>query len=592
MNNRFRQAAFPLGVLLAACFGVFLLPFLLPPPAFQGVSAANSAGFNNKIASVVAAFLGVFVFAYSLLGKRAVGELRTSVFGKRLPVSLIVLVPAVVLAGMALVCFLICHLSLPYRDDTGYFVHQMTMHSVFGHKLYDQVELPYGPLLYYPPLWLQSLLSPLHLSLRASYFACLIIESVTGLLLLAYVINALPLSRFWRIGYFLLGAVGALPVNLGVNYTFFRFIPVFAFLVYVTEPTRTVRTAAVVCLVGQAVCFGISPEMGFAFFVSITAYAVYRAYQGGLAWLTLLLSSLCSCGIFFLAVGSSYLKLFKLFARGLLNIPVEPVPICLIFLGALIWIAPRALARSWLNRNADSPRLTTLYVASLALLPAALGRADPWHIFWNGFIVLLLAGVGVCAMPMRYQAAWAAALCLLVGWTVVINGRFYRGEIKPVIHIGLHRLRQGRRGLQRPLTKKELDDCGDDGTFDLSKLQTIVGHDRVATPFGLPLAPEAALMNSGQFTPSYFSARSAILDGSTEEADVKEFNTSKWALIPEGSAFATKETPEELRNVLGLQLPYRSIRKPYVAGGRFADNISHHWELVGRVGNYKVYEHK
>ena len=47
MNTR--RWYFPLCILLATCFGVFLLPFLLPPPYLAGISAANVAGYNNKV---------------------------------------------------------------------------------------------------------------------------------------------------------------------------------------------------------------------------------------------------------------------------------------------------------------------------------------------------------------------------------------------------------------------------------------------------------------------------------------------------------------------------------------------------------------
>src|SRR5580704_2111543 len=73
---------FPLFILLATCFGVFVLPFLLPPPYLAGISAANVAGFNNKVASLAAAALGTVVFFVALGWPRANRERSTGDFGK------------------------------------------------------------------------------------------------------------------------------------------------------------------------------------------------------------------------------------------------------------------------------------------------------------------------------------------------------------------------------------------------------------------------------------------------------------------------------------------------------------------------------
>ena len=68
---------FPLCILLATCFGVFLLPFLLPPPYLAGVSAANVAGFNNKVAALAAAALrNLRIFRRAQMAAREAGGER------------------------------------------------------------------------------------------------------------------------------------------------------------------------------------------------------------------------------------------------------------------------------------------------------------------------------------------------------------------------------------------------------------------------------------------------------------------------------------------------------------------------------------
>src|ERR1700722_3153509 len=89
---------FPLFIFLATCFGVFIAPFLLPPPYLAGISAANVAGFNNKVASLAAAALGTCVFFTALRWPRSGPEQGNADFGK-LP-RLLVLTTVVVCGSM------------------------------------------------------------------------------------------------------------------------------------------------------------------------------------------------------------------------------------------------------------------------------------------------------------------------------------------------------------------------------------------------------------------------------------------------------------------------------------------------------------
>jgi hypothetical protein len=337
------------------------------------------------------------------------------------------------------------------------------------------------------------------------------------------------------------------------------------------------------------VCLALSPELGLAFFVATLAYAGYRGYRGQRSWLLVALASLISAGLFLVVAGSPYLKMLKLFAHGLYNLPVEPIPYMLVFLVALVWIVPRTIARFFLAGDPQAPTLAALYLASLVLLPAALGRCDPWHVFWNGFVVLLLSGVGMRFMSSPQRKAWAAALCLFVAWTLGINVWLGRAQLEPIAKIAFAKLHAGS-GLRSPLTAKQRMMFGEDDSFDLGQLQAIVGHDRVATPFIVPVDVQKKLIDSGQFTPSYFAWRIAVLDISTEQQDIAEINASRWALVPKKSVFSITEEPEQLRAILGMKLTYHRIRPPYTAGRIFTENLASRWKLVGMVGTYSVYE--
>src|ERR1700761_6472 len=212
---------FRLCIFLATCFGVFVLPFLLPPPPLAGISAANVAGFNNKVASLAAAALGVFVF-FAALRTPHPTERNPAGFGA-IPARFIL--AATILCGcmVAGLCYVVAISGEPY-GDSQYFMHQIMMHADYGRKLYDQIEFTYGPALFYGPIFLHKLLLPFHATTTGAYYGTLVLEHVTGLLLVVYVLDCLPILRRWKIVFLLLCLVQTYPFGFGLNYTFFRFV--------------------------------------------------------------------------------------------------------------------------------------------------------------------------------------------------------------------------------------------------------------------------------------------------------------------------------------------------------------------------------
>ncbi len=560
---------FPLFLLVATCFGVFVLPFLLPPPPLTGVSAANVAGFNNKVAALAAAALGTLAGLIALRSPSATREIVGD-FGK-IPWQL-VLVAATLCGGMvALLSYCVATSDQPYGDGR-YFLHQISMYVDYGRKLYDQIELPYGPFLFYVPAMVHRLLSPLHVSLAASYYITLVSEHVTGLLLVAYVLNALPIRRQWKIVFFLLCLVHTYPFAFGLNYTFLRFVLPIAFLILTSRQTQPVRAAACI-FIGQMMSLSLSPEMGLAFGASTFAYAVYSFFVGQRAWLLAIGAPFAATAAFFLLAGAGYLRMLKLFAHGIANFVVEPLPYILVFLVALVWLAPLMLARFFRGRRPEAPLLAALYVFSVALLPVAFGRADPGHVFFNGFGIYLLSLVAISDAPPRQQWAWMTCVVLILTWTAFIDDRSSWYVLRDQI---LH------RASYQPL--------------DVKALQAIVSHDPVALPVTVPWPIEEALERAGQFVPTFYDREWSILDASAEDRQLAELNAARWALLPVGPIVLYTETQESIAPYLGHRLPYHSPypirRQPYVIGRRFAENLAANWRPYARLGAYQLYRRR
>jgi hypothetical protein len=372
--------------------------------------------------------------------------------------------------------------------------------------------------------------------------------------------------------------------NMGLNYTFFRFAPPLAVLMMASQRKRP-WAAALWIFIGQAVCLGLSPEIGFAFFAGSLAFALYSYFTQGRMWMLGVAAPIVSTAAFMLIAGQSYLRMLGMFAHGVYNFPVEPLPHILLYMFALVWLVPASLARFFRQRRPEAPMLVALYIMSLALLPVAFGRADPVHVYFNGLPVFLLSIVAISSKRLWQQIAWGSCLAIMFVWMININRLVFWSEIHPVLHSVRVMCRDAVKG-RRPIGVRE-----DDGGFNLQSLQAIVGHDPVVTPDEVPLQVEKSLRASGQYTPSFYNFSIDLFDAAAEGREIREFNESKWALIPAGEGYGYVDRPEDLKYALGLQLPYRTRRPVYAVGLRFAENLKENWRERGKVGDYIVYEH-
>lgn len=580
-----------LGVVVITCFGVFVLPFLVPPKPLMGLSAANLAGFNNSVAAIMAAVLGVAVFLVAWRWPRVLHRTTGDVpMDRAIETSWYDHMPQMlvwgVIAGWGVAVFLfgleIIRLGVRYEYDWGYFLDRISAHAEFGRKLYSQMEFAYGPVLLDLPLITKAIFRHMHLSLAGAYLLTLTLETMVGLGLIAYVVDRLPTSRWWKITIFLLTAAGMMVGNMGPNYTFVRFAPQLALLVLIGR-TEKVWIAAAWTFLGEILCLGLSPEIGFAFLVSSIALCVYFAVQRDRSWAVAASAAPLSAGLFLLFEGQPYLQRIFISAHGIYSFPLEPIPFILVFLVALVWLVPNMLAALFREEHRDAPMLAALYLASLALLPAAFGRADPGHVYWNGISVFLLSAVAISRSARPKQLLWGACLAFVFLWMVRINWNENRFEMRPVLQAELHDWRDRLSGHAQGHMP-----AASDG-FSMQALQSIVGHDPVATPVEVPLHVEEELRRSHQFTPSFYNFSFNLFDVAAEERQIAEFNQSRWALIPEHGWGQYVERPENLGTIMGVQLPYRTRRPVHVVGMIFDQNLQQNWQIAGRVGGFIVY---
>jgi hypothetical protein len=256
------------------------------------------------------------------------------------------------------------------------------------------------------------------------------------------------------------------------------------------------------------------------------------------------------------------------------------------------------LASFFRDRRPEAPMLGGLYIFALVLLPVAFGRADPGNVLFNGLVLFFLSMVGVSTWKLKLQILWITCVSFVFLWAAYIDTRPYelgfRGIIHyDVLHYGSDRIKSAAFKLTKAISPSAAEHYFSvvydaDQPFDIKKLQSVVGGSKVANPDLVPMRVEESLKQSGQYTPSFYCFRTAVLDAVSEERKIEEINNSTWALIPKGVS-RTSETPASTGVLLGFALPYQMKHRPHVSGVCFDDNLRANWRPIATVGEYQGY---
>jgi len=584
-------------ICIVAALAVFVLPLHVPVAFQPAISASYVAGFNNRVASLAAAAVGGCVLLWSWFRSRGekVDHLRDTT-SDRISLRFAAAVIILTCIFFAVAGWIVAASHLRYLADAGYFIEQTSSHAEYGGALYTQLEFAYGPLLFYPTILIHGVL---HCGWMTAYFLTLALDQSVGLALLTYVLNELPIrGGDRRIGFVLL-AIGALNPIFGLNYTFLRFITAFAILLFATRTQSLARTMTLL-VAGEVLLLGISPEQGFAFVVGTVAFAGLQALRSGAKGLLVAVAPLLGAGIFLLLAGRSYLYTLHSFAKGALSLPVAPYPHLLIFLFAVVWLIPFAVGQSLGSSEPLGVRMAACYALGIGLLPAALGRCDPLHVFFNGAGLLVLSLVAIRSGPRGMRAAWLAALQLFVAWQQWVNNRLLLDRSADTVRIAImpyvpSRLREsllthlpvGLAGQFRPSP----DDADD--RLDIAALEQQVGSALVATPLEVEPSIEAALKRSHHYRPDYYAYGVDLFSAPAEARKIADMNEAQWALLPTNPDEPFIETPQTLDGVQGFTFPYRARNPiPFYPGRAFAENLKTHWIPSKTLDAYTLYKRR
>ena len=279
---------------------------------------------------------------------------------------------------------------------------------------------------------------------------------------------------------------------------------------------------------GEALQLCISPELGFAFASGACFYAICMTAKHGRAWISAIVAPLLGAGVFLWVAGPHYLDSVRYYSHGDLNLIVEPLGYIILFLIAAVWLVPRMLAGAFRQRRPEAVLLASLFVVCLVLLPPALGRCDPLHVFFNGAGMFVLASVAIGAYSGDVRKLWFFCFACSLMWMQFVNFML-RPDVKRAF------------GFDRGSAPQNW--------IDMSQLEPIVGDAKISVPFRVPLGVENELKQSGHFLPDRESFNLLVTNPDAEKARTARMDRAQWALIPAKDFHLQGNPIEHIANV-------------------------------------------
>lgn len=396
LNNRISGRWF-LVYVLCSLAAVFYIPYFVPMS--PSVSDSYLFGYNNRI-GVALLLLLVTIGAVWTKGL----NLQLDSEGAAQPVARRTL--AWSLLGVLLGCVLMYMLvgQLGGFAESSYGIDR-TWHASLGKIPYVNFEFAYGVSLLYGPLLLRDLLP---INLVQAYYLFWLLNWLLGTLLLYAVINMVdyPTSSKGAIFLLLYGAGFSSIIFTGTHYTFLRYTcPLFFILVVhrllKRDGGRSRVYAALLAVTFTILLLSISPETAIAHaFACVCIFLLLTPCWNGRSITTFAGLLFALAIVFSVALRIHVLDTLKEFGGGAFNFPIYLAPHILLFIAAFFVCACYVFGR--FSEKLVQDNTIGLIAFSVPMMAAALGRCDPFHVFWNG------EGIFVASMfyLSGYRVAW------------------------------------------------------------------------------------------------------------------------------------------------------------------------------------------
>ena len=406
---------------VASLAAIFYLPTLVP--MHPSASDSYLFGYNNR-AGVALLLLLVSIGAIWTKGFNLeffAAEASEPVPQRTLLISLL---------GVLCACLAMYMLAGRFGGfgESSYEIDRVWL-TAQGRTPYVDFEWPFGAALLYGPLLISRLFSA---GITTAYYVFWMINCLLGVLLLWAVINLIDYPTKHKKAIFLLlyGAWFLAIINMGTHYALVRYTCPLLFILVVHKVFRhrEIRPrlyAVLLALLFTIILLLISPETAIAFAFASTCLFLFADPGGSgktraiFAWWLLAVAI-----VFGTALKLHVLDTVKASGGGADSFPVSSAPHFLLFFAAL-FICACYIFRRFTERRINDNTLGLL-AYSVPMLAAALGRADPGHVVFNGLGLILASLFYVSNYPIAwkwYRTAFVVVMIVVPGVIGIISYR-------------------------------------------------------------------------------------------------------------------------------------------------------------------------
>ena len=572
-----------LALLLLAGLGwyaVFDLPYSFPTSVLMR-STSYRVGFNNQVAIFATVAIIGLLFLRTFLSpwfrmetaQRILGF--ASKFGSSprgvMPKSLLGfgLVVTVVLTWL----FYYCIPDLSSFFEAAVCLPKMELAIHYKMRPYIDVWWPYGPALYYIPLWFMQAAQLFGFSIEDGYVVGHIFLLCAGVWALFYIIDQLRISVMYRCVLFVVLAIASHIWTMGPH-TIARHVLPYVLLILihrvagsvgVVSSWRDLRKTALYSMCGGLGMLAISPEMGIALLLGLITYFGHSVLVRDRKWIFPLGSSAASLPIWILLFPQCF-SFAGSFSAGAGCNPVVPAPHILFYLASLFLVLPVA-ARAALSeaKNAGAPLLAGWAVMVMATIPPSLSRCDSTHVVWNGIGIFIMAFAAVVRCWPRILPVYSVLMLMILG----IAQQFGNATALSGCFAGMRATLAGKRMKRTSEPSPLIRSLG------------LEGYSSIAAPFGMDHATRTFLFSTHRYAPQYHLDLSCIVSEADTQRILKDLKSASYILVPEGILSFKGAGTEQIKKLKETRQVQRDDEESYSLGTTYFHPFPVHSKRIG-----------
>lgn len=595
---------------------IFLLPYYFPNNN-PTTSLSYAFGFNNKVSIIgtLIAIIALCVFVPILTLRKTFSA--SNIFPQKTQADLpgpkdkLFWIYAFIYILIAIFCLLV--FSDPnFHGEDDFFIRNIDLLQM-GKIPYTDFWFHFGPGSIYIPLLIKTILGPLGVSTKISYYIFHAFVNLLSLFLLYLFINKLDIEQRYKNLIFGIIALLQLNFTMGIQYTLIRTLPAFYFLSIINSyfidnlGSGSIKKNLVLFTLPSlflALMFALFIETGLAFFVSITIYLLATSFiNSNKKALIILFCMLISVPFLMTIIPHSIIRGLLNYVGGGQNFPVFPSPPVLMYLFSLFYSVPLLFLAN--NIRGSKPIYLSYAILCASLMPGAFGRSDPGHIFYYGVGTFILTAAILARASTKAFKAYITIFTLVFAFSWFssiysvslgkISASLYSSFGKYLFSDGQIIKFAGKIGLDKNKVLRIIEYEKD---FSHTNYSALINYRSLATPLLIDNRLYNYLVMNGKFVPEYYLYTINVDTKSQLLRKIKDLNRNEYLIVPKHAleGFNAPASPAVENRFYSRLLFYPVMipnNKPAPDMGKeFMKYIVLRYKKADEFGQYYIYKKK